>query len=90
MILKGLNDGDTFEDSGRVYKVLSVNADGTYHSKAIDKVNANAKEIEEKKYTKTEIVRMAKDDLLVLAKKYGVEADTTSELRKLIIDKMNI
>ena len=35
MVLKGLRVGDTFEDGGRAYRVLSVNADGTYFSKAI-------------------------------------------------------
>ena len=40
MVLKGLRVGDTFEDGGRAYRVLSVNADGTYFSKAIEKVEA--------------------------------------------------
>ena len=73
MVLKGLRVGDTFEDGGRAYRVLSVNADGTYFSKAIEKVEAVEVVVEEKKYTKTEINRMAKDDLLELAKKYGVD-----------------
>lgn len=90
MILKGLKVGDTFEDGGRAYRVLSVNADGTYFSKAIDKVEAAEVVVEEKKYTKTEINRMAKEDLLELAKKYGVEAETATEMKKLLIEKMNI
>ena len=90
MILKGLKVGDTFEDGGRAYRVLSVNADGTYFSKAIEKVEAMEVVVEEKKYTKTEINRMAKDDLLELAKKYGVEAETATEIKKLLIEKMNI
>ena len=90
MVLKGLKVGDTFEDGGRAYRVLSVNADGTYFSKAIEKVEAVEVVVEEKKYTKTEINRMAKDDLLELAKKYGVEAETATEIKKKIIEKMNI
>ena len=90
MILKGLKVGDTFEDGGRAYRVLSVNADGTYFSKAIDKVETAEVVVEEKKYTKTEINRMAKEDLLELAKKYGVEAETATEMKKLLIEKMNI
>ena len=90
MVLKGLRVGDTFEDGGRAYRVLSVNADGTYFSKAIEKVEAVEVVVEEKKYTKTEINRMAKDDLLELAKKYGVEAETATEIKKKIIEKMNI
>ena len=90
MIIKGLKVGDTFEDGGRAYRVLSVNADGTYFSKAIDKVEEAEIVVEEKKYTKTEINRMAKDDLLELAKKYGVEAETATEIKKLLIEKMNI
>ena len=91
MVLKGLRVGDTFEDGGRAYRVLSVNADGTYFSKAIAKVDTKEEVVvEEKKYTKTEINRMAKDDLLELAKKYGVEAETATEIKKLLIEKMNI
>ena len=90
MVLKGLKIGDTFEDSGRAYKVLSVNADGTYFSKAIPKEEKKEVVAEEKKYTKTEINRMAKDDLLELAKQYGVKAETATEIKKLLIEKMNI
>ena len=95
MVPKGLKVGDTFQDGGRAYKVLSVNADGTYSSKAVEKGDINEKireDIveEEKKYTKTDINKMSKDELSVLAKEYGVEVETATEMKKQLIEKMNI
>ena len=97
MVQKGLKVGDTFQDGGRAYKVLSVNEDGTYSSKAIEKdeipeVVETEEEIVagEKKYTKTEINRMSKDELSVLVKEFGVEAETVAEMKKQIIEKMDI
>lgn len=91
MVQKGLKVGDTFQDGGRAYKVLSVNTDGTYSSKAIGKDEMSKKVVEEvKKYTKTEISRMAKEDLVVLAQEHGVEVGTTAEMRSQLIEKLNV
>lgn len=97
MVPKGLKVGDTFQDGGRAYKVLSVNKDGTYSSKAVEKdeipkvFEAVKEAVEEgKKYTKTDINRMPKDELSILAKEYGVEAETAVEMRKQLMEKMNI
>lgn len=91
MVRKGLMVGDTFQDGGRSYKVLSVNTDGTYSSKAIEKDEIPEKVVvEEKKYTKTDINRMSKEDLNILAKEYGVEAETVTEMKKQLVEKLNI
>lgn len=91
MVQKGLKVGDTFRDGGRAYKVLSVNTDGTYSSKAIEKDEIPEKVVaEEKKYTKTDINRMSKEDLSILAKEYDIEAETATEMKKQLIEKLNI
>lgn len=90
MVQKGLKVGDTFRDGGRAYKVLSVNTDGTYSSKAIEKDETPEVVKEEKKYTKTDINRMPKDELSVLAKEHGVEAETATEMKKQLVEKLNI
>lgn len=97
MVPKGLKVGDSFQDGGRAYKVLSVNSDGTYFSKVVEKnetteILEDSKEVvvEGKKYTKTEINRMAKEDLVVLAQEHGVEIGTTAEMRRQLIEKLNV
>ena len=102
MISKGLKAGDIFTDNGRKYKVLSVNPDGTYVSSYIgeeEKVtkhiktseqNEESQESDEKKYTKTQIKRMKKDELDRLCDEYGIDAEETDAKRETLINKLGV
>ena len=102
MISKGLKAGDIFTDNGRKYKVLSVNPDGTYVSSYIgeeEKVakyietseqNEESQESDEKKYTKTQIKRMKKDELDRLCDEYGIDAEETDAKREALINKLGV
>ena len=102
MISKGLKAGDIFTDNGRKYKVLSVNSDGTYVSSYIgeeEKVakyietseqNEESQESDEKKYTKTQIKRMKKDELDRLCDEYGIDAEETDAKREALINKLGV
>ena len=102
MISKGLKAGDIFTDNGRKYKVLSVNPDGTYVSSYIgeeEKVakyietseqNEESQESDEKKYTKTQIKRMKKDELDLLCDEYGIDAEETDAKREALINKLGV
>lgn len=50
-VVKGLKAGDTFEDGGRRFTVLSVNPDGTYISKfiGVEEITQPVVKAEEKK-----------------------------------------
>ena len=102
MISKGLKAGDIFTDHGRKYKVLSVNSDGTYVSSYIgeeEKVakyietseqNEESQESDEKKYTKTMIKRMKKDELDLLCAEHGIDAEDTDAKREALIEKLGV
>ena len=99
MISKGLKAGDIFTDHGRKYKVLSVNSDGTYVSSYIGEEEKVTKYIEtseqneeslEKKYTKTQIRRMKKEELDLLCEEYGIDAEETDAKREALIEKLGV
>ena len=96
MVKSGLNVGDTFEDDGRYFKVLSVSDNGYYTSTLIEKpIEGVAKEPTngEKTYTRTDIKRMSKDALLVMAKENGIECNEETagtEIKEALITKLEL
>lgn len=98
MITKGLKVGETFEDGGLAYEVQSVLPSGDYISKL--KGISEKKEIpiieptkEEKPYTRTDIKRMSKDALLVMAKENGIECNEETagtEIKEALITKLGL
>ena len=96
MIPKNLKIGDTFEDGNSTYEVIRVLKDGNYISKRVEcnKLVEEDKFLEEKaenkKYTKTQINRMAIAELKKLANEYGIEATGGSAIKKAIIEKLEL
>ena len=96
MIPKNLKIGDTFEDCGSTYEIISVLKDGNYISKRVEcnKLVEEDKFLEEKaennKYTKTQINRMSIAELKKLANEYGIEATGGSAIKKAIIEKLEL
>ena len=106
MIAKGLKVGDIFEDGGLAYEVRSVLPSGDYISKKIEKpvekeipiVEPTKEEVQvieptngEKTYTRTDIKRMSKDALLVMAKENGIECNEETagtEIKEALITKL--
>lgn len=98
MISPTLKVGDKFTDGNRTFEVLSVVGNGVYISKCvatdvkpeyvIEEPKAEIKE--EKAYTKTEIMRMPKSDLEELCKANGLEIGTTSEMKKILLEKLGL
>ena len=48
------------------------------------------KESQEKKYTKTQIKRMKKDELDLLCDEYGIDAEETDAKREALIEKLGV
>lgn len=106
MVAKGLKVGDIFTEGKRQYKILTVNADGSYISSIVKKetkaevkveepkkeeVKAEVEETKaEKTYTKTDINRMSTDNLTKLCKELGFEVGTGAEMKKTIIAKLGL
>lgn len=98
MITKGLKVGDIFEDGGLAYEVQSVLPSGDYISKL--KGISEKKETSiieptngEKAYTRTDIKRMSKDALLVMAKENGIECNEETagtEIKEALITKLGL
>lgn len=96
MVKSGLNVGDTFEDDGRYFTVLSVSDNGYYTSTLIEKPIEGVPiepTKEEKTYTRTDIKRMSKDALLVMAKENGIECNEETagtEIKEALITKLGL
>lgn len=96
MIPKNLKIGDTFEDCGSTYEIISVLKDGNYISKRVEckklveKDELLEEKAEIKKYTKTQINRMSIAELKKLANEYGIEATSGSAIKKAIIEKLEL
>lgn len=99
MIPKNLKIGDTFEDCGSTYEIISVLKDGNYISKRVEcnklvekwkKEEFPEEKTENKKYTKTQINRMTIAELKKLANEYGIEAIGGSAIKKAIIEKLEL
>ena len=96
MIPKNLKIGDTFEDGNSTYEIIRVLKDGNYISKRVEcnKLVEKDKFLEEKaennKYTKTQINRMTIAELKKLANEYGIEATGGSDIKKAIIEKLEL
>lgn len=88
--------GDRFTDGSRLYEVLEVCGDGIYVSKCIGEVKdfdikpqkEESKEV--KTYTKTEINRMAYDNLKELCAELEIEVSTGTQMKKDIIEKLGL
>lgn len=100
MIPSNLKVGAKFTEENRTFEVIEVNADGTYVSKCIhievkpDSYISVAPVVETETvtedYTKTDINRMPKDKLEVLCKEYELEIGTTSEMKKVLLEKLGL
>lgn len=96
MIKPDMRVGDIFEDGGLHYQVQSVLPDGNYISKLVTediKQSEEAKQYEKKEYSRTEINRMSKDNLTILAKENDIETkeDTSgADLKKALLAKFEI
>lgn len=102
-VAKGLKAGDTFEDGGRRFTVLSVNPDGTYISKfiGVEEITQPVVKTEEKKeeitveevkpsYTKTEINRASIEKLEKISKELGLKTGTKLAMQEAIMKKLGL
>ena len=102
-VVKGLKAGDTFEDGGRRFTVLSVNSDGTYISKfiGVEEITQPVVKEEEKKeeitveevkpsYTKTEINRASIEKLEKISKELGLKTGTKLAMQEAIMKKLGL
>jgi hypothetical protein len=55
MIKPNMKVGDVFEDGGLLYKVLTVNGDGTYYSTRTEEKLVEEKPVEAKEEVKEEV-----------------------------------
>lgn len=89
--------GDIFTDGGYTYKVIDMHENGLPISKRIETeekveetevedVGEKVEETEGKKYTKTQINRMALTDLETLCRELELEVGTGTEMKKAIIE----
>ena len=79
--------GDIFKDGDYTYKVIAIHESGMPISKRVDNEKIEIKaEAEEVKYTKTQINRMALNELGTLCNELGIEANTGTEMKKAIIE----
>lgn len=84
------------------YKVTKVLPDGMYEAERVDIGIVNSQPIEEiieelkeqpseKSLTKTEIMRMSKEDLMTLCKKEKLgKIETATEMRKKLLEKFGL
>lgn len=92
--------GDIFEDGGYTYEVIGMHELGYAISKKVDKaIKTNVKPITERivsepiekpKYTKTQINRMSTADLEALANELDLITGTGSQMKKAIIEKLEL
>ena len=107
MAKEGLKVGDMFTHtafgSTFTYKVTKVLEDGNYEAEQVFNVGVvNSQPIEEiieemkdkpseKSLTKTEIMRMSKEDLMTLCKKEKLgKIETATEMRKKLLEKFGL
>ena len=98
-MLKNLNIGDTFTEGDCTYKVLEIVPEG-YIAKMIKGMDDNdipevkeeVKEAEEVKpsYSKTQINRMPNAELEKLCKELGLPIGTGTEMKRAIINKLEL
>ena len=97
-MLKNLNIGDTFTEGDCVYEVLEIVPEG-YIAKMIKGMDDNdipevKQEVKEEEvkpsYSKTQINRMPNAELEKLCKELGLSVGTGTEMKRAIINKLEL
>lgn len=93
MLANNFKIGDVFEDGGRKYKITGKHELGYAISEAIGTSDVVAKVVEpleKPEYSKTQINRMSTADLENLCEELGIDKGTGVEMKKAIIDKLEL
>ena len=69
---------------------LTNNEEASEQNEESEEVTDQNEESQEKKYTKTQIRRMKKEELDLLCEEYGIDAEETDAKREALIEKLGV